>query len=441
VDGTIVANVTTAFRIAVNREVTYQSGTGNSTSLCLLSGPEDVGPRFISSIALRPAVMYRRFSNYLDDKKIIRVRYRLNFGGTNTTRFPQDYNDRIWSAVGPNTTFFTNSTAPVQILNTTHKMNLTLYRDLVPENVLQTAVTVQNGNLTINLAVFSPVTHMILHFAELDNHTSNVSRKFLVHVPEIDDDSYVNARNFSGEPYKPFYWYFWNLAFTDPNTPITFYSRPRSRLGPLINALELFTIYDTTSSTTLDQDVQAIESLKVGWNLSEWTGDPCVPVPHSWLSCTSPTDLAQQPRVSTLDLSGYSLTGDIPASTIVSLDLTTLLLNNNSLTGTFPNFTALRNLQTLHLQNNQLSGSLPVSLVAMPSLRQLNVQNNNLSGTIPAQLLAPPFNLTYRPGNPFLTEPGATPPSSPSKNMAAKSVGHVSPGVVVIIAILTSLYM
>lgn len=170
-------------------------------------------------------------------------------------RFPQDYNDRIWFPIGPNSTVYLGkSTAPVQALNTTHKMNMTLYRNLVPENVLQTAVTVQNGNLTVTLPVYSPVSHMLLHFAELDNHTSNVSRKFLVEVPGVEDDSYVNARNYSGEPYKPFYWYFWDLAFTAPSNPITFYSKARSRLGPLLNALEFFTIYDITSSTTLDQD-------------------------------------------------------------------------------------------------------------------------------------------------------------------------------------------
>ena len=30
----------------------------------------------------------------------------------------------------------------------------------------------------------------------------------------------------------------------------------------------------------------AIEAIKMDMNLTEWTGDPCVPVPHNWLNCT-----------------------------------------------------------------------------------------------------------------------------------------------------------
>lgn len=175
-------------------------------------------------------------------------------------RFPTDYNDRYWSPIGPNTTSLRNSTAPLQVISTTHKINLTLYRNLVPEIVLQTALTVQ-GNLTITNLVYSPVSHLIFHFAELDNHTSPVSRKYMVKVPAVTPDSYVNPFNFSREHYKPYYWYFTGVPLNGIDDQITFYPKPRSRLGPLVNAMELFTVLDVAAYTTFDQDGESVHLL------------------------------------------------------------------------------------------------------------------------------------------------------------------------------------
>lgn len=242
-------------------------------------------------------------------------------------RFPTDYNDRYWSAIGPKSASLSNSTAPVTVLSTTHSINLTTYKNLVPEVVLQTAVTVQNGNLSISIPVYSPVSHLILHFAELDNTTTSVSREYMVKVPSVTQDSYVNPFNFTHQHYKPYYWYFWNVQWTSLSDLITFYPINNSRLGPLVNAMELFTILDVAASTTLDQDgkavafsliqtpptvdvscfltwpgfvicaAQTIESLKMIWNLSEWTGDPCLPVQYSWLNCSTPSLSTLQPSV------------------------------------------------------------------------------------------------------------------------------------------------
>jgi hypothetical protein len=172
----------------------------------------------------------------------------------NHFRFPTDVHDRHWTAVGPNSTFLQNNTTPIQVLSTTHKINLTDYGTLVPEVVLQTAVTA-HGNITIQgLNINSPDSFLVLHFAELDNHTSHVSRKFMVHVPSVDTDVYVNPWNYSLQAFKQMYWYFWDVSFTSDSDNIIFYPRPRSRLGPLLNALELYAIIDIAAYTTYAQD-------------------------------------------------------------------------------------------------------------------------------------------------------------------------------------------
>ncbi|KAG0588640.1 hypothetical protein KC19_2G258400 [Ceratodon purpureus] len=438
-DATIMVNVTTDRDFAYYYEFTYLS-RGNITYLCLLRDETRHNP-FISAISLRPAVMYRRFDGYFADNKYIRTRARYNFGGADRVRFPTDVHDRYWNPIGPNSTQLRNNTTPIQILSTTTKLDLSDYGTIVPEVVLQTAVTAQ-GNMTIQLTNYeSPYSYLILHFAELDNHTSNVSRKFMVEVPDVSTDSYVNPWNYSLEPFKPMFWYFWGVSLTSDSDKITFYPRPRSRLGPLLNAMEIYTVVDIAAYTTSAQDAQAIEAIKKSMNLTEWTGDPCLPVPHSWVTCNLPGPMLQLPRVDQLSLSGYNLQGTIPASSFALLDVSSLSLDNNAFTGTFPDVSSMTTLQQLHLHNNQLSGPLPDWLANMTSLQELSIQNNNFSGTIPPQLLARnALNFTYRPGNPWLIGPDST-SNNTVGSTGTKPVVRTAYMFATVTTILSTLYM
>ena len=31
----------------------------------------------------------------------------------------------------------------------------------------------------------------------------------------------------------------------------------------------------------------AVEQIETSLNLKDWTGDPCVPVPHTWVNCSA----------------------------------------------------------------------------------------------------------------------------------------------------------
>ncbi|CAK9213740.1 unnamed protein product [Sphagnum troendelagicum] len=99
----------------------------------------------------------------------------------------------------------------------------------------------------------------------------------------------------------------------------------------------------------------AIENIKLSYtNLINWTGDPCVPAPHPWVTCsTSDTG----PIITGVDLSDYNLVGPIS-----------------------PNFGDLLNLTSLLIQNNNFSGPIPPSLISH-------------SGA---------WTFVYAPGNPML---------------------------------------
>ncbi|GFQ02876.1 protein strubbelig-receptor family 8, partial [Phtheirospermum japonicum] len=137
------------------------------------------------------------------------------------------------------------------------------------------------------------------------------------------------------------------------------------------------------------------------------------------------------PNLTSLNLAGNSLTGNIPysVSNMASLSylnisqnmlsqsvgdmfanhsaLTTLDISFNNFTGDIPpSFASLTNLSTLLLQNNQLTGSLNV-LVGLP-LTNLNVANNHFSGWIPQELISLP-NFVYG-GNAFANGPAPPPP-------------------------------
>ncbi|PKI57378.1 hypothetical protein CRG98_022223, partial [Punica granatum] len=137
------------------------------------------------------------------------------------------------------------------------------------------------------------------------------------------------------------------------------------------------------------------------------------------------------PNLTSLNLAGNNLSGNLPysISTMVSLTylntsrnslstsigdvfanltkLGTIDLSFNNLSGDLPSsFTSLTNLSSLYLQSNQLTGSLDV-FTSLP-LTTLNVANNHFSGWIPQELISIP-TFIYG-GNTFANGPAPPPP-------------------------------
>lgn len=106
-----------------------------------------------------------------------------------------------------------------------------------------------------------------------------------------------------------------------------------------------------------------------------------------------------------LDLSGNSLTGEIPVNINLLIGLNNLNLSSNQLTGTIPNQIGdLKQLESLDLSYNEFSGEIPSGLSALTSLSHLNLSYNNLSGEIPSgpQLQALDNQIYIYIGNPDL---------------------------------------
>ena len=89
-----------------------------------------------------------------------------------------------------------------------------------------------------------------------------------------------------------------------------------------------------------------------------------------------------------LDVSGNSITGDLPPNAIGEFtNLQYLDMSSNKLSSSIPSSIGqMTNLKVLNLQGNNLQGSLPAHLGNCTKLERLGLNSNDLTGTIPNEL-------------------------------------------------------
>ncbi|CAM6030881.1 unnamed protein product [Sphagnum balticum] len=376
VDGTIVAsNIISELYVIAYQEITY-APQRNVTFLCLSRDLTNSVP-FISAISLVNVAAPPAFAEYIYLGYYYVTQFRWNFGGNGIIRYPGDIVDHYWFPIKSNSSYV-QSTAQVEALTATGIVNVTF----PPEAVMNTALTT-NGTMTINI----PFTHayywfMTIYMAELNPNAGNSSREFYLGVPGYSPTWLVNPLVDGGGLGG---WESTDYYGTVPNYISLFKNQSISTaLGPLVNALEIFELSQNQSAIlTNEQDTLAIEEIKSSYgNLGVWTGDPCLPYPHPWVTCSNVSILQNSSSIIAVNLSGYGLTGPISPSFGKLRSLTSLVLENNELSGLLPDFSQFPNLTTLNLRNNQLNGSIPPSIWDIPNLNVLDLSNNNLSGNL-----------------------------------------------------------
>ncbi|KAH9536338.1 hypothetical protein CY35_17G102100 [Sphagnum magellanicum] len=369
IDGTLVANVTFDDTATfVYHEFGYVSELDfNTTFLCLLRDSSNSVP-FISSISLSPLPNDFFSGVSLYQGQYVETKYRLNFGGNRLIRYPDDIYDRYWYPQGSNSTFLKSTTPPPQILTTNHSIDQNIISpDIIPAAVIDTALTTTGGNITIFFPDTSYLAFVIFYYAELDATANATSRQFYGQVPgyaPIYFNPIVNASQFSVSNESFAYLPGWDIVLYQNQTI-------SSPLGPLVNALEVLEFGLATATLTNPEVALTIEEIKLSYNLTEWTGDPCVPIPHAWVTCSFDTNSV--PSLIEVNLADYNLTGPIS-----------------------PSFGNLPNLHTLNLSGNQLTGSIPPSIWNITTLNTLDLSKNNLFGNLITTNTTPcPGNLTY----------------------------------------------
>jgi hypothetical protein len=158
-----------------------------------------------------------------------------------------------------------------------------------PETVMHTALT-SSGNITITFPDDYNYQYILtFYYAELNSTANASSRNFYIEVPGTAGELLNPYSNSSNAVFIPNVELGSDIAYT-PGTDIVLYpdQTVSSPLGPIANALETWEMGTNPIATmTNNQDAIAIEEIKSTMNLTDWTGDPCVPVPHPWVICST----------------------------------------------------------------------------------------------------------------------------------------------------------
>ncbi|KAL3685570.1 hypothetical protein R1sor_003592 [Riccia sorocarpa] len=363
------------------------------------------GLPFVNSIEVRPLPLATYQVGLYD--YILTKMFRIDCGvesGSTSSRYPDDPLDRIWAADLPGFSIpsFTNANAPTE--------NLPFDTNEPPGFMLKSAWNASKIFFQWNMSSFPKgpsidfrFYQFFFYFLEIADDLNSTGTRVLdlsIDGSLVDDSPITVMSNQTTVVFNVAYLGKDGLIHVSlvPSATSTF------RVA-LLNGVEFHELqkYDM-KVTTSPNAVTNIKAIKEKFNLSEWQGDPCLAWPYNWLKCSdSATSGSSVLDITALRLSGFNLSGKIPAEVAsltdlrnckqlhqVCLKLCYEALDNNNFTGSIPDLSALTKLHTcefhsLRLQNNSFSGPIPEFLSSLP-LSVLTLDNNLFEGRLPAAL-------------------------------------------------------
>ncbi|XP_028805525.1 probable LRR receptor-like serine/threonine-protein kinase At5g59680 [Neltuma alba] len=347
-DGNFWATVNSSSLRGVYHEAIYVTKK-NTTSVCVAQIFKDQIP-FISGLEIRSLEM--SMYSHVDSGRALFLSNRANAGANFSTRYPDDAYDRIWRAEG-------GFVLVENLVNEAPSIDASKAEDQPPLSVLRTATTTTGTLWGIVLNTDLPSTsqpiYITAYFSEVTRLRSNETRSIQVEINQVP----------YSQPLVPPFGAVSELRITNrtanSNTSVTVFADRSSNLPPLLNAYEVYTVSGVLTDGTDSDDVEGLAVLQKNLDvLQKWSGDPCLPSSFSWewLECNSDAS----PRVTTLNLGGFGLSGPLP------------------------DFSSMTDLETIDLHNNSLSGPIPSFLGSLPKLKLLNLADNRFSGTVPKSL-------------------------------------------------------
>uniref|UniRef100_J3MWR3 Malectin-like domain-containing protein n=1 Tax=Oryza brachyantha TaxID=4533 RepID=J3MWR3_ORYBR len=295
------------------------------TPVCLLkTGPASTP--FVSSVELRTLASDLYPDLTANDSMCLAARYNM---GTNISviRYPNDTYDQYWWQIrlGDPTLKNLSTVLPIE----------QAYDFSVPLPVMQTAVETASNKTVFSVALQDkslPKFMVYLHFADFQN-------------------SQLRQFNASGDDqpcqYTPPYLATETVRNTDwyraPNglCTITLAPTAASKLPPMLNAFEIYTLISHDSPRTFPKDFDTIMAIKFEYGLKKnWNGNPCFPTELAWDGLKCSITSGNTARITSVDLSNSNLHGAISK-----------------------NFTLLTALEYLNLSGNRLDGRIPAGPV------------------------------------------------------------------------------
>uniref|UniRef100_A0A7N0UU73 Malectin-like domain-containing protein n=1 Tax=Kalanchoe fedtschenkoi TaxID=63787 RepID=A0A7N0UU73_KALFE len=269
--------------------------TEPAESVCLYNG--NTGQPFISTLELRQFNGSAYYTKY-ENQYYLGVSARINFGAESDApvRYPEDPFDRIWASdTVKKANYLVDVAAGTERISTVLPIDANK-DERPPVKVMQTAVVGRSGSLTyrLNLDGFPGFGWAVTYFAEIEDLAANESRKFRLVLPGNPDLSkpIVNIQENAQGKYR-----IYEPGFINITLPFVlsfkFAKTPDSTQGPLINAMEISKYVQKADASA---DGEVIASVVSHYGPANWTqegGDPCLPVPWTWVECNSDP----QPRI------------------------------------------------------------------------------------------------------------------------------------------------
>ncbi|CAM6126826.1 unnamed protein product [Calypogeia fissa] len=253
-----------------------------------------VGVPFISSLELRQLapIMYSYSGNQLQYLSLL---FRYNLGPQSTTpevvRFPADAYDRVWKTFPtPYDDYQSDPTPPDNI--TRAEVNY------VPPKVMQDAsilipgesITVPFYNVFTSQASLPPVelAYVVaytesINSSEIEPYSANLLIATI--GSNIQTSGLVNVSAQASMLVTPNYPIMAPRMSSISFACLSVYSNCEDTLVLPLNAAEAYAQYNFNFSQTFPSDDDSIRALKRNLSLTDWQGDPCVPVPYDWLTC------------------------------------------------------------------------------------------------------------------------------------------------------------
>uniref|UniRef100_J3MWR7 Protein kinase domain-containing protein n=1 Tax=Oryza brachyantha TaxID=4533 RepID=J3MWR7_ORYBR len=195
----------------------------------------------------------------------------------------------------------------------------------VPLPVMQTAIEGASNDTVIKITrqvdKAQPSFYALLYFADFQN---SQLRLFNVSINGRSLDNYVPPYQSTGSVANPV-WY--NAA--DGKITVTLAGTSASKLPPILNGFEMYTLLSHDNPRTHTQDFDTIMAIKHEYGIKKnWMGDPCFPAKPGWDGVRCSNASYNIMRILSLNLSGNQLNGPIPdglcknknGSFIVSMD-------------------------------------------------------------------------------------------------------------------------
>ncbi|KAK4267381.1 hypothetical protein QN277_024168 [Acacia crassicarpa] len=311
----------------VRFEVIHVSST-DKINVCLVNTGH--GTPFISLLEVFPW-QNSRYDQIASSFLRLMSRSKLGMSEDDTTyvRYPNDTYGRSWfNRKMENSVRISTSMAIDSDTNeNTYKL---------PKEVLSSAVQSVNASssLVINMAPYSDPKYdyyVYLHFYDFVNKSQNQLRKMVI---SFSDGVTVS---FALEHLKPTT-LVRNIKGGDHINNISIRSTSDSQLPAMLNAYEIYRVppQQQVNSTTNEGDVVAIQGIKQTYGIKRisWQGDPCRPMDCTWegLICNN----TGTPRITSMNLSNNSLTGEIPESLAEPPKLIYIILTGNEIKGPIP---------------------------------------------------------------------------------------------------------